>query len=227
VLLWFVSALLTLAYEFPDTELTDVSIDSEGTVWLLPVSDPAIIRLYPDGEIQRFETGNAGLSTGLAISSTGDWLLPDKAGSVILRYNADDIITEVIPVSNPGDVLFSGLSIWCIDTMRGDVVSTSGGVIARDCGGRNSRLCGERSGRSMISGPEGVFLIQEGETAVKIAETGSACFSSRGILILSEGVLRVYGGDTLETDLLHTRISASPDGGMVVLWGGTSPLVLE
>lgn len=227
MLLWFASAFLLLAWEFPDTELTDMAIDSRGIVWLLPVSDPAVIRIGLDGEYYRFETGNPGLSAGLAVSRAGRWLLSDGAGSVLRRYDADDLPIETIHVSNPGDVLFYGLSIWYIDTMRGNVMSSTGAVVARDCGDRNSRLCAEPGGLGMISGPRGVFLLQEGETPEKIAETGSACFSSRGILILSAGVLRVFDGDTLETGLLNDRISASPDGEIVILWGGSSPQVFQ
>ncbi|MCK5133477.1 MAG: hypothetical protein KAR40_15160 [Candidatus Sabulitectum sp.] len=225
-MLWFVSALF-LAYDFPDTELTDLEIDAAGIVWLLPVSDPAVIRIDTDGRQERFETGRAGLPSGLALSPAGRWAISFQNPGVLLKYDSDDILLEEISLTSPGDILFSGLTIWTIDTIRGNVISASGEVIARNCGNRDSRLCLERTGLGMISGSGGVFLLEAGEIPVRIADSGSACFSTNGILLLEDGILRLFEGDTLLTDLPYSRISASPDGGTIILWGNAVPMVLE
>lgn len=226
MLLWFVSTLL-LAYDFPDTELTDLEIDAAGTVWLLPVSDPAVIRLEPNGGQSRFETGFAGLPSGLALSAAGRWMISYQSPGALCKYDQDDILLEEISWPNPGDILFSGLNIWVVDTIRGNVISSNGEVIARNCGNRDSRLCLERTGLGMISGSNGVFLLEAGEIPVEIAVEGSTCFSPKGILLLEDGTLRVFEGDTLLTDLPYSRISASPDGGTIILWGNAVPMVLE
>ncbi|MCD4707185.1 MAG: hypothetical protein K8S62_05545 [Candidatus Sabulitectum sp.] len=226
MLLWFVSTLF-LAYDFPDTELTDLEIDAAGTVWLLPVSDPAVIRLKANGEQNRFETGFADLPAGLALSAAGRWAISFQSSGVLLKYDSDDILLEEIAVPGPGDVLFSGLSIWTVDIMRGNVISSNGEIIARNCGSRDSRLCLERTGLGMISGSRGVFLLEAGEIPVRIADNGSACFSQNGILLLCDGTLKTIEGDTLLTDLPYSRISASPGGETTVLWGNAVPMVLE
>ncbi len=227
MLLWFASAFLILAYDFPDTELTDLEIDAAGIIWLLPVSDPAVIRIDAHGGQERFETGIAGLPSGLALSRTGRWAISFQNPGVLLKYDSDDILLEETALSNPGDILFSGLNIWIIDTIRGNVISSSGEVVARNCGNRDSRLCLERTGLGMISGSYGIFLLEAGEIPVRIADTGSACFSKDRILLLIDGTLRIPEGDTLLTDLPYSRISASPDGETVVLWGNALPMVLE
>ena len=226
MLLWFVSALF-LAYDFPDIELADIEIDAAGIVWLLPVSDPAVIRIDTDGGQERFETGRAGLPSGLALSPTGRWVISFQNPGVLLKYDSDDILLEEILLTSPGDILFSGLTIWTIDTIRGNVISASGEVIARNCADRDSRFCLERTGLGVISGPCGVFLLEEGEIPVEIADEGSACFSEDGILLLRDGTLWKLKGDTLLTDMPYSRISASPDGETVILWGNAVPMVLE
>ena len=93
----------------------------------------------------------------------------------------------------------------------------------------DSRLSVAPNGSALIDGAEGVFLLQYGEIAEKIAEKGSACYSEAGILVLSDGVLvnSSTGPDTVLTDLPHLFLSSSPDGRIVVLWGSSSPLILE
>ncbi len=226
MLLWFVSALL-LTYNFPDIELADLEIDAAGTVWLLPVSDPAVIRLNSNGEQDRFETGIAGLSSGISVSSTGRWALSFPSPGIVCKFDQAGILLEELTVSSPGDVLFSGFTIWIIDNIHGNIVSADGGVIARNCAGRDSRLCGGRTGQGIVSGSSGVFLIEAGEIPERIAEHGSACYTHDGILLLVDGTLFTLDEDTLFTDLPHLHISASPDGKTVILWGNATARVLE
>ncbi len=226
MLLWFVSALL-LTYNFPDIELTDIEIDAAGTVWLLPVSGQVMIRLDADGEQNRLETGIAGVPSGLAVSPTGRWALSFLSPGMVCKFDQGDILLEELTVSSPGDILFSGFTLWIIDNIHGNIVSADGDVIARNCAGRDSRLCGGRTGQGIVSGPAGVFLIEAGEIPERIAEHGSACYTEDGILLLVDGTLFTMGGDTLFTDLPHLRISASPDGETVILWGDSAPVVLE
>lgn len=227
MLLWFVSTLLVLAYDFPDTELTDLEIDAAGSVWLLPLSDPAVIRIDPDGNQNRFETGVAGFSSGLSLSGAGKWVVSYRIPGIIQKYNHSDILLEEIEFTGSGDILLSGLNLWIFDTIRGNVVSSTGEVIARNCGNRDSRFSLQRTGLGLISGPFGVFLIEAGEIPVKLADYGSACFSEKGILLLSDGTLQILDGSILETELPYSRVSSSPDGKIVVLWGNSVPLVLE
>ncbi len=227
MLLWCVSTLLTLAYSFPDTELTDLEIDAAGIVWLLPVSGHTVIRVDADGGQEYFETGIAGLPSGLALSPVGRWCVAYQTPGVICEYDRDDILLEETTMFNSGDILFSGLSIWIVDTIRGNVISSNGEIIARNCANRNSRLCGRRTGRGIISGSAGIFFIESGEIPVKMAENGSACFTAEEILLLRDGTLQEYEGDTLLTDLPYSRVSASPDGETIVLWGNSIPMVLE
>jgi len=227
VLLWFVSTLLTLAYDFPDIELIDIEIDAAGTVWLLPASDPAVIRLEPDGLQSRFETGVAGLPSGIAVSPTGRWAVSFQSPGALCRFDRDDVLIEQADISSSGDVLFSGLTIWRIDNASGCVISTDGDVIARNCADRDSRFSSMRAGQVIVSGPAGVFLIEAGEIPEIIAIHGSACFFSEGILLLKDGVLQIFQGEIMLTDLPWSRVSASSDGETVILWGNAAPLVLE
>ena len=226
MLLWFVSALL-LAFDFPDIELRDLEIDASGTIWLLPESESVVIRLEEDGQRSRFETGFAGLPAGLAVSPTGRWIVSYQNPGVIHIFDQTDILSEEIILSNPGDVMFSGLTVWTIDTLKNYVITSNNEIVARNCCNSNSRLCLQRTGTGISSGPYGVFLLEWGERGAKIADSGSACFSDDGILILSGGTLFIHGGDTLLTDLPYSRISASPEGETVVLWGNAIPLVIE
>ena len=226
MLLWFVSALL-LSFDFPDIELCDLEIDASGTIWLLPESESVIIRLKQNGQQSRFDTGFAGLPAGLAVSPTGRWIVSYQSPGVIHIYDRNDILSEERVSSNPGDVLFSGLAVWTIDTVKNYVITSNNEIVARNCCNSNSRLCLERAGNGISSGQYGVFLLESGEISTKIADSGSACFSDDGILLLTDGNLFVYGGDTLLTDLPYSRISASPGGETVVLWGNALPMVLE
>ncbi|MCD6586940.1 MAG: hypothetical protein J7K88_00155 [Candidatus Fermentibacteraceae bacterium] len=227
MLLWCVSTFLILSFSFPDTPIKDLEIDNCGTIWLLPVSDPGVIRLDSLGNRQSFETGYAGLPSGLAVSPSGRWVVCFQNPGILLEYDEDDILIDEVSMQSVGDVLLPGLRIWAVDTARGNVVYPGGEIIARNCAGSFSRLCRGPSGSGMVSGSEGVFIVEPGELPVRIAGSGSACYSSRGILILDSGVLCVYQGDTLSTDIPYSSISASPDGEIVVLWGGETPLVLE
>lgn len=224
---WCVSAFLILSFSFPDTPVKDLEIDNCGTVWLLPVSNPVVIRLDSLGNRQSFETGFAGLPSGLAVSPSGRWVVCFQNPGILLEYDEDDILIDEVSMQGIGDVLMPGLRIWAVDTARGNVVYPGGEIIARDCAGADSRLCRGSSGSGMVSGSAGVFIVEPGELPVKIAESGSACYSSLGILLLNTGILSVYQGDTLLTDLSCSCISASPNGDIVVLWGGGTPLVLE
>ncbi|MCK5034887.1 MAG: hypothetical protein KAS73_03260 [Candidatus Sabulitectum sp.] len=227
MLLWFVSTLLTLAYAFPDIELIDIEIDAAGTVWLLPASDPAVIRVESDGLQSRFETGVAGLPTGIAVSPTGRWAVSFQSPGALCRFDRDDVLVEQMDIPSSGDVLFSGLTIWTIDNASGCVISTDGDVIARNCADRDSRFSSMRAGQVIVSGPAGVFLVEAGETPERIANHGSACFSPEGILLLKDGVLQIFQGEIILTDIPWSRVSASPDEETVILWGNVAPLVLE
>ena len=186
-----------------------------------------MIRLDADGEQNRLETGIAGVPSGLAVSPTGRWALSFLSPGMVCKFDQGDILLEELTVSSPGDILFSGFTLWIIDNIHGNIVSADGDVIARNCAGRDSRLCGGRTGQGIVSGPAGVFLIEAGEIPERIAEHGSACYTEDGILLLVDGTLFTMGGDTLFTDLPHLRISASPDGETVILWGDSAPVVLE
>jgi hypothetical protein len=227
VLLRCVSAFLILSFSFSDTPVKDLEIDNYGTVWLLPVSEPGVIRLDSLGNRQCFETGFAGLPSGLAVSPSGRWVVCFQNPGILLEYDEDDILIDEVSMQGAGDVLMSGLRIWAVDTARGNVVYPGGEIIARDCAGSDSRLCRGPSGSGMVSGSAGVYIVEPGELPVRIAQSGSACFSSQGILVLNSGILSVYQGDTLLTDLSCSCISASPNGDIVVLWGGNMPMVLE
>ncbi|MEA3266254.1 MAG: hypothetical protein U9P42_04855 [Candidatus Fermentibacteria bacterium] len=227
MLLWFVSALLTLAYDFPYIELIDLEIDAAGTVWLLPLSDPAVIRLESGGSQSRFETGVAGLPSGITVSPTGRWAISFQSPGALCRFDRDDVLVEKMDISSSGDVLFSGLTTWTIDNASSCVVSTDGEVIARNCADINSRFSSIRAGQVIVSGPAGVFLIEAGEIPERIAFHGSACFSREGIMLLKDGVLQMFQGEIILTDVPWSRISASPDGETVILWGNAAPMVLE
>ncbi len=226
MLLWFVSALL-LTYNFPDIELADLEIDAAGTVWLLPASAPAVIRLESDGLQSRFETGIAGLPSGIAVSPTGRWAVSFQSPGTLCRFDRDDVLVQQVDIPGSGDVLFSGLTIWTMDNASGCIISTDGEVIARNCADRDSRFSSMRAGQVIVSGPAGVFLVEAGEIPERIADHGSACFSREGILLLKDGVLQIFQGEIILTDIPWSRVSASPDGKTVILWGNALPLVLE
>ncbi len=226
MLLWFVSTLF-LAYDFPDIVLCDLEIDVSGTIWLLPESESVVIRLEQNGQQSRFDTGFVGIPAGLALSPTGKWIVSYQNPGVIRVFDQNDILSEEIFLPSPGDILFSGLALWAIDTIKNNVITSNSEIVAMNCCNSRSRICLERTGSGISSGPYGVFLLESGETRVQIADSGSACFSEDGILILRDGNLVIHGGDTLLTDLPYSRISASPDGETVVLWGNSHPMVLE
>jgi len=168
-----------------------------------------------------------GLAAGLSISPTGRWAVSCPASSSILVFDRDDLLIREVPADSPGDVEFSGLEIWAVDTASGSVISDGGLIVARDCATRNTRLSAERNGRVIVSGSKGVFVIEQGRGISRLAEAGSACFTPEGMLILQNGILFHYAGDTLATSVDGNRLSSSPSGEIVVIWGGTVPSVLE
>jgi hypothetical protein len=214
-------------FDFPDIALRDLEVVSADTVWLLPVSAPAVIRLDSNGNRSSFETGYAGLPSGLSTFPSGRWAISFQNPGVVLEYNSEDILLREVEFTDAGDVLLLGLNIWVVDVLRGSVTDLNGTVVAGNCADAGSRLCRGPSGCGIVNGSGGVFVIEPGEVPEKVAASGSACYSSDGILLLDGGTLLQYQGDTLLTELPYTRISASPDGETVVLWGREVPMVLE
>ncbi len=226
MLLWFVSVILISGYSFPDIDIIDLEIDAAGTVWLLS-SSSQVIRLDSSGSFSSFSPAFYGFPSGFSVSPTGKWVLSYLNPGVVCRYDQNDILVQEISFPNAGDVIITGLNIWVIDADRGYVISSQGEVIGRNCVDRNSRFSQQKAGQVIVSGSMGVFLVEAGSVPVKIAETGSGCFSENGILLLTNGYLLEIGGDTLLTELPYNHVSASPVGDMVILWGNGKPVVLE
>lgn len=224
---WFASVLLLLAYNFTGIFPTDLEIDGSGTVWVLSSASPLVIRLSPDGTTDSYSLDIPGFASGLAISPTGRWAVSSSASGVILVHDTDDILTAEIPVESPGDLVWNGLDIWFVNTSSGNLETPDGTILARDCAGRNTRLSSGGFGRVLLSGSRGVFLVEEGRGKTLVAGSGYGCFSAGEILLLGGGTVLNQSGDTIAVDVPGTRLSSSPSGGTVVVWGGTVPSVLE
>lgn len=224
---WFASVLLLFSYDFSNVHPADLEIDSRGTVWILSAFEPSIVRLDPEGGRTTFIIDMEGLAAGLSVSPAGRWAVPCPASGSILFFDRNDLLISEIPCDNPGDVVFSGLDILAIDTASGSIVIPGGEVLARNCAGRNTRLSAGRSGEILVSGLKGVFLVEQGRGIEPLAVAGSACFTAGGILVLQNGILYFHQGDTLSIDADGNRLSSSPSGETVVIWGGTVPMVLE
>jgi hypothetical protein len=227
VLPWFASVLLLLSYDFANVYPADLEIDSRGTVWVLSAFEPSITRLDSTGGRTTFLMDTRGLFSGLSVSATGRWAVSCPATGSILVFDRNDLFISEISLDSPGDIVFNDLDIWAVDTAGGSLVIPGGEVVARNCAARNSRLSAGRSGNVLVSGLKGVFLVEQGRGMERLAEAGSACITPGGILILQNHTLYFQNGDTLSTAPNGNRLSASPSGEIVVIWGGTVPMVLE
>lgn len=225
---WFASVLLLLSYDFSNIHPADLEIDSRGTVWVLSAYEPSITRFDPSGGTTTVFMDIRGLPAGLALSAAGRWAVSCPASGSILVFDRNDLLISEIPCDNPGDIVFSGLDIRAVDTAGGSLVIPGGEVVARNCAGRNSRLSAGGSGKILVSGFRGIFLVEHGRGVEQLADAGSACMTPGGVLILRDGLLYLQNGDTLSTATDGDRLSASPSGETVVVWGGTvPPVVLE
>ena len=232
MLQWFVSLILVATYSYPQSDFnyTDLEVENNGTVWILPNSGTEILRLTDDGESEVFDISFAGIPEGLTIVSTGRFAVSFRSPFSVYIFDSDDRLLEELATESIGDITFSGFNILGTDMFQNEVISIPDYErIWRNCVSSNSRLSVAPNGSALIDGAEGVFLLQYGEIAKKIAEKGSACYSEAGILVLSEGVLvnSSTGPDTVLTHLPHSFLSSSPDGRIVVLWGSSYPLILE
>ncbi len=224
---WFASVLLLLSYNFSGLHPADIEIDSRGVIWVLSSIESVVTRLGPLGEVSLFEMDMAGLPSGLAVSPSGRWAVACPWADEIAVFGSDDILLERISTDSPGDLLFKGLDIWVTNTATGSVSILEGPVVARNCAGRNSRLASGRSGNVLITGSKGVFLLSLGETGEALAGQGEACFARESILLLNNGTLVRIPGDTLATGIQGNKLSASPSGEIIVVWGGATPALLE
>lgn len=164
---------------------------------------------------------------GLAVSPTGRWAVSSPSTGSVFVYDRDDIKVLEIQADNPGDLVFNGLELWVVDTASGSLGVPGGPPAARDCAGRNTRISAGGNGRLLLSGSRGVFLLEQGEPLRMIAPSGAGCFTSRGILLLQDGIVFREGGDTLSCGLTGSWIASSPTGGPVVVWGASGLSVIE
>lgn len=224
---WFASVFLLLSYNFTGLHPADIEIDSQDVIWVLSSIEPVLIRLGPDGTESVFEMDMAGLPSGLAVSPGGRWAVSCPWRDEIVVFDSNDIPVDVLPADSPGDLLWSGLDIWVTDTAAGSVRILHGPVVARDCAGRDSRLSAGRSGDVLITGSRGVFLVSLGETAEALSSEGNACFGREDVVLVENGTVHTLSGDTLATGVQGNRLSASPSGDIIVVWGGATPALVE
>lgn len=234
MLLWFVSLALTVisSYSFPQSNFVfaDLEVENDGTIWILQNSGSEIVRLTDDGRSEVFDISYSGIPDGLTITSTGRFAVSFRSPFSVRVYNSEDRLLEEFDTETIGDIVFSGFTILGTDVFQNEVISLPEKErIWRNCVSNDSRLSYAPNGSTLIDGSRGVFLLRFGEVAERLAEKGSACFSKDGILVLSDGVLLNSSSDldTLLSDLPHSFLSSSPDGKIVVLWGSSSPLILE
>lgn len=223
---WFASLLALFLHTFPTGNYTDLEVSRDGTVWVLLEGRAELIAVPASGQSTRHFLEGVSLPAGLALDGTGGILVSDAATGTITVYNS--LVQPVSTTSvhgTPGDIVVAGMSVWYVDTERGAVLDTEGFLIARDLpyGGR---LFFSR-GMGLLTG-EGVFLISRGQEPVVLSATGTGCTAGDRVLLLRDSALVSTGGDTLLFPVLNDRVSASPDGRTVVLWGGgRPPMVLQ
>ncbi len=232
MLQWFVSLILVASYSYPqyDFNYADLEVENDGTVWILPISGSEILRLTNDGESEVFDIGFAGIPEGLTVASTGRFAVSFRSPFSVYVFDSEDRLLEELGTESIGDIIFSGFSILGTDIFQNEIISIQGNErIWRNCVSYDSRLSAAPNGSILLDGSGGIYLLRFGESAEKIAEKGSACYSEAGILVLSDGVLVNFSTepDTVLTDLPYSFLSSSPDGKTVVLWGSSSPLILE
>lgn len=222
---WFVSLLL-LSYSFPTGNYTDLEVARDGTVWVLMEGRPELYALLPSGEYSRFYLDGISLPSGLALDGTGGILVADGSRGTITIFDRRMQPVSTFPVpGSPGDLVISGLSIWYIDTDRESVKSTTGVVLARGAPA-SGRLFHHR-GTGLLAG-NGLSLVSEGAEPVRLSSRGTGCLAGDRVLILSDSILFYHRGDTLMYPVGHSRVSSSPDGTTIILWGrGGAPVVVE
>ncbi len=224
---WFASLLLLLSYNTAGLFPTDAAVDQLGTIWLLSSAEPLLTRIYPNGERVETELDMEGIPGGLAVSPTGRWAVSSPSEGKVYVYDRDDIPVREIHADDPGDLFFSGLDLWVVNTASGSLGIPGDQPAARDCAGRNTRISSGGNGRALLSGSRGVLLFEQGEPLRLIAPSGAGCFTSSGILLLQEGTLFFAGGDTLCSGLTGSWIASSQSEGPVVVWGASGISVVE
>ncbi len=221
---WSVSLLFLLLHVFPAGDYTDLEVSSDGAVWVLPRVGSELFRIPKDGAPERFFLQGISRPGGLFLDGTGGVLISDAAMGTVTLFDRFMEPAAVIAVPGvPGDLALSGLSLWYVDVERGLVRDTRGLVLARDV--PSGAALHFQRGTGLLAG-RGVMSLSEGSEPVVLSEDGTGCLSGGTVLLLRDSVLCRAGGDTLAAGVVHTRVSSSPDGGTVVLWGGPAPPVV-
>ncbi len=222
---WFASLPLLFLHLFPPGNYADLEVARDGSVWVLTEGRPELHIVPPSGEPSRFLLDGLQRPAGLCLDGTGGFLVSDAAGTItVFDRFVRPLSTTSVP-GTPGDLVLSGMSVWYIETERGEVLNTDGLVVSRDAPS-SGRLFFQR-GEGILSGG-GVSRIREGEAPLLLSPRGEGCPYGGHVLLLRDSVLYGADGDTLLHPVYHTRVSAQPGGGIIVLWGGGNPpLVLE
>lgn len=223
---WFASALLLL-YHFPQVVPVDVEVDSEHVVWILSAAEPSLFRCSPDGSVFRFDLETDGLPSGLAVSPTGRWAVSVRSEGRIILFDEDDLPEGDLSAESPGDVVFSGLEIWAVNTAMGSLGPPGGQPVVSGTVNRWTRLVPGPSGSLLLTGSSGVFIMDPGVPPVMLAGSGSACFHGRRVVLKSGGVVFSIDGDTLFTEAPDGEIASSRYEGPLVVWGDSGISVLE
>lgn len=222
---WFASLPFLLLHLFPPGNYADLEVARDSTVWVLIEGRPELWVVPPSGEPSSFLLDDLQRPAGLCLDGTGGFLVSDAAGTVTVYDRFKRPLSRIAVTGTPGDLVLSGMSIWYIETERGEVLGTDGLVVSRDVP-PSGRLFFER-GSGILSGL-GVHRIREGEVPLQLSPAGEGCPYRDGVLLLRDSVLYGPGGDTLLYPVPHARVSARPGGGLIVLWGGGHPpLVVE
>jgi hypothetical protein len=222
---WFASLPFLLIHLFPSGSYTDLDVSRDGSVWVLIEGRPELCIIPPEGEPSIFQLDGLIRPAGLCLDGTGGFLVSDASGTITVFDRFIRSLSTTALFGTPGDLVLSGMSVWYIETGRGQVLNTDGLVISRDAS-PSGRLFFQR-GEGMLSGG-GVFRIREGEEPLMLSPSGAGCPYGDGYLLLRDSVLFGPGGDTLMHPVLHENVAAQPGGGIIVLWGGGHPpLVLE
>lgn len=222
---WFASLPFLFLHLFPPGNYADLEVARDGSVWVLIEGRPELYIFPPTGEPSRFPLDDLQRPAGLCLDGTGGFLVSDAAGTITVFDRFIRPLSTTAVSGTPGDLVLSGMSVWYIETERGEVLNNLGLVVSRDAPSLG-RLFFER-GEGMLSGG-GVFRIREGEEPLLLSPSGEGCPYGDGFLLLRDSVLYSSEGDTLFHPVVQTRVSAQPGGGIIVLWGGGHPpLVLE
>lgn len=222
---WFASLPLLFLHQFPPGNYADLEVARDSTVWILTEGRPELWVVPPSGEPAGFPLAEIRHPAGLCLDGTGGFLVSDAAGAITVYDRFMRPLSRTLVEGTPGDLVLSGMSVWYIETERGEVLGAGGLVVSRDAP-QWGRLFFER-GEGILSG-RGVYRIREGEVPVMLSPAGEGCPYGDGVLILRDSLLFGVAGDTLLGPVPHTRVSARPGGGIIVLWGGGHPpMVVE